>query len=175
MDLRETKEALNKFAKEVIKQSRTNLTKKDKNYTKSLYNSLKSEVDVFPNSFGLSFIMDEYGVYQDKGVSGTQKKYNTKFSYKSTSNLTGFEAKTGTFAKWAKFRGFRLRNKKGQFSKGDYKTIGFILANSIKKKGIKPSLFFTRPFENAFKNLPEELLIKFGLDVDRFIDFTLKK
>lgn len=175
MDLRETKEALNKFAKEVIKQSRSNLTRKDKNYKKKLYDSLKSELDVFPNSFGLSFIMEEYGLYQDKGVSGTEKKYNTKFSYKSTSNLTGFEAKTGTFAKWAKFRGFRLRNKKGQFSKGDYKTIGFILANSIKKKGIKPSLFFTRPFENAFKNLPEELLIKFGLDVERFIDFTLKK
>ena len=174
MDLKETHNALNKFAKEVIKQSRTNLTKKDKNYTKSLYNSLKSDVEVFPNSFSLKFIMDEYGTYQDKGVSGTEKKYNTKFSYKQSSNLVGMEYHTGTFAKWAKFRGIRLRNAKGQYAKGNYKTIGFILANMIKKKGIKPSLFFTRPFENAFKNLPDELVNKFGLDLDKFINFTLK-
>lgn len=174
MNLKETNNALNKFAKYVIQQSRTNLTKGNKNYKKDLYESLKSDINVSPNSFSLSFIMNEYGIYQDKGVSGTEEKYKTKFSYKSTSNLTGFEAKTGTFAKWAKFRGFRLRNKKGQFSKGDYKTIGFILANSIKKKGIKPSLFFTKPFERAFNNLPDELITAFGLDLDNFIDFTIK-
>lgn len=169
MDLKETKEALNSFAKEVIKQSRTNLTKKGKNYTRSLYDSLKSEVEVYPNSFGLSFIMDEYGIYQDKGVSGTEKKYDTKFSYKNKM------PPIKPIADWAKFKGIRLRNDKGQFAKGNYNTIGFLIARSIFKKGIKPSLFFTRPFENAFKNLPEELLIKFGLDVDNFIDFTLKK
>lgn len=169
MDLKETKEALNSFAKEVIKQSRTNLTKKGKNYTRSLYDSLKNEVEVYPNSFSLSFIMDEYGIYQDKGVSGTEKKYNTKFSYKNKM------PPIKPIADWAKFKGIRLRNDKGQFSKGNYNTIGFLIARSIFKKGIKPSLFFTRPFENAFKNLPEELLIKFGLDVDNFIDFTLKK
>ena len=175
MDLKEINNALNKFAKEVIKQSRSNLTRKDKNYTKSLYDTIRSEVEVFPNSFNLSFFMEEYGIYQDKGVSGTERKFNTKFSYKQSSNLVGMEYHTGTFAKWAKFRNFRLRNKKGQFAKGNFKTIGFILANMIKKKGIKPSLFFTRPFENAFKNLPDELVNSFGLDVDKFIDFTLKK
>lgn len=28
----------------------------------------------------------------------------------------------------------------------------------------KPSLFFTKPFETAFKKLPDELVEKFGLD-----------
>lgn len=169
MDLKEINNALNKFAKEVIKQSRSNLTRKDKNYTKSLYNSLKSEVEVFPNSFSLSFIMDEYGIYQDKGVSGTERKFNTKFSYKNKM------PPIKPLADWAKFRRIRLRNKKGQFSKGNYNTIGFLIARKIFKEGIKPSLFFTRPFENAFKNLPDELVNSFGLDVDKFIDFTLKK
>lgn len=173
MDLKETKEALNKFAKYVIQQSRSNLTRNNKNYTKSLYDSLKSDIVVSPNSFSLSFIMDEYGAFQDKGVSGTEQKYNTPFSYKTTSNLKGFESKTGTFAKWAKFRGLQPRDKKGRF--GSYKTMGFILANSIKKKGIKPSLFFTKPFERAFDNLPDELVTAFGLDFDNFLDFTIKK
>jgi len=169
MDLKEINNALNKFAKEVIKQSRSNLTRKDKNYTKSLYDSLKSEVEVFPNSFSLSFLMDEYGIYQDKGVSGTERKFNTKFSYKNKM------PPIKPLADWAKFRRIRLRNKKGQFSKGNYNTIGFLIARKIFKEGIKPSLFFTRPFENAFKNLPDELVNSFGLDVDKFIDFTLKK
>jgi hypothetical protein len=30
--------------------------------------------------------------------------------------------------------------------------------------GIKPSLFFTKPFEAAYKQLPEELVEKYGLD-----------
>ena len=40
MQLKETKDILNKFAKYVIQQSRTNLTKGKKNSSKALYNSL---------------------------------------------------------------------------------------------------------------------------------------
>jgi hypothetical protein len=174
MDLKETNNALNKFAKYVIQQSRSNLTKGNKNYKKSLYDSLKSDINVSANSFSLSFIMNEYGVYQDKGVSGTEQKYNTKFSYKESSNLRGLEYHKNIFSEWAKFRNIRLRNAKGQFAKGNYKTIGYILADSIKKKGIKPSLFFTKPFEKAFNNLPDELVKAYALDLDEFIDYTIK-
>lgn len=169
MDLKETKEALNKFAKYVIQQSRSNLTRNNKNYTKSLYDSLKSDVNVSPNSFSLSFIMDEYGVFQDKGVSGTEKKYNTPFSYKQKM------PPIKPLADWAKFRNIRLRNEKGQFKKGNYNTIGYLIARSIFKKGIKPSLFFTKPFERAFDNLPDDLVYAFGLDLDNFMDFTIKQ
>ena len=168
MDFKETNNALNRFAKHVIQQSRTNLTKGRKNYKKSLYNSLRSELTTSPNSFSLFFIMNEYGVFQDKGVSGTEKKYNTKFSYKNKM------PPIKPLADWAKFRRIRLRNEKGQFAKGNYKTIGYFIARSIQKKGIKPSLFFTKPFERAFKDLPEDLIEAYGLDLDNFIDYTIK-
>jgi len=168
MDFKETNNALNRFAKHVIQQSRTNLTKGRKNYKKSLYNSLRSELTTSPNSFSLFFIMNEYGVFQDKGVSGTKKKYNTKFSYKNKM------PPIKPLADWAKFRRIRLRNEKGQFAKGNYKTIGYFIARSIQKKGIKPSLFFTKPFERAFKNLPEDLIEAYALDLDNFIDYTIK-
>ena len=168
MDFKETNNALNRFAKHVIQQSRTNLTKGRKNYKKSLYNSLRSELTTSPNSFSLVFIMNEYGVFQDKGVSGTEKKYNTKFSYKNKM------PPIKPLADWAKFRRIRLRNEKGQFAKGNYKTIGYFIARSIQKKGIKPSLFFTKPFERAFKDLPEDLIEAYGLDLDNFIDYTIK-
>jgi len=38
------------------------------------------------------------------------------------------------------------------------------LQKRIFAQGIKPSLFFTKPFEAAFKRLPDELIEKFGLD-----------
>ena len=53
-----------------------------------------------------------------------------------------------------------------------YKTIGFILAKSIFEKGIKASFFFTKPFEQGFEKLPNELVDKFALDIDDLLDFT---
>ena len=171
--LSNVKDELNRFAKYVISQSRANLTRGKKNVSKELYDSLKSNVKVSKNSFELSFLMEDYGVFQDKGVSGTKKKYNTKFSYKQSSNVVGMEYHTGTFAKWAKARNIRLRDSKGRFKKGSYKSIGFIIARSVKEKGIKPSLFFTKPFEKAFKNIDKDLIEAYKLDIEKLMDNSI--
>jgi hypothetical protein len=55
MDNKETYKYLNDFAKYVIQQSRSNLTKSNKNVNKKLYNSLDSEIEVGANSFRLAF------------------------------------------------------------------------------------------------------------------------
>ncbi len=68
-----------------------------------------------------------------------------------------------------KKRNIRLRDEKGQYKKGNYKTIGFLIARSIFEKGIKPSLFFTKPFERAFKRLPEDLREAFGEDLNKLL------
>ena len=78
MQLKETKEALNKFGKYVIQQIRSNLTKnknkkkKTSNYTNELYNSLEYKPFVAGNKIGLKFYMDEYGKFQDQGVKGVK-------------------------------------------------------------------------------------------------------
>jgi hypothetical protein len=46
-----------------------------------------------------------------------------------------------------------------------------IVARNIYARGIKPSLFFTTPFEKYYKDLPEDLEKAFALDVEEFIDF----
>ena len=167
--LNNVKDSLNKFAKYVVQQSRSNLTKGKKNVSKSLYDSIDYDLTVSPNSFSLSFIMDEYGMYQDKGVSGTQKKYNTPFKY--TNKMPPIKP----LADWAKFKNIRLRDAKGKFAKGNYKTIGFLISRSIYRKGIKPSLFFTKPFERSFKNLPDEVVKAFALEIENLLDFSTKK
>ena len=173
MNLEETYKVLQEFGMRVRQQARQNLSKSDKNVSKELWESLEPNTKVGDNSLSMDFYMNPYGMFQNFGVKGTESGKSLRgYSYKSSSNLVGVEYHTGALAKWAKFRGMQPRDKKGRF--GSYKTMGFILANSIKRKGIKPSLFFTKPFEEAFKDLPNELVEAFDLDLDGFIDFTLK-
>jgi hypothetical protein len=167
MQLKETRDALNKFAKYVIQESKNNLSKSNKNVSKELYNSLGYDLNVSKNSFSLSILMEDYGVFQDKGVSGTEKKYNTPFKY------TNKRPPASAFSNWVVRKGLKgTRDSKGRFV--SRKGLMFAVANSIFKKGIKPSMFFTTPFQKAFKDLPEELILSFGLDLERFIDFTIK-
>lgn len=166
--LSNTEQALEKFRRFVAQQSRSRLSKLKKNDTKGLYKRLDGVLKVSPNSFHLSWDLG-YGNFQDKGVSGTEQKYDTPYSYKSKM------PPIKPLADWAKRKGIRLRDEKGKFQKGNYNTIGFLIARSIQKKGLKPSLFFTKPFEQGFKKLPDEVIKAYGLDVDEFLKFTLNK
>ena len=49
------------------------------------------------------------------------------------------------------------------------KSLQYAVATNIFKYGIKPSMFFTKPFERAFKNLPPELQDSFGIDIENAI------
>jgi hypothetical protein len=65
-----TEKALKSFGKYVIQQSKTRLTKKDRNYTSELYNSLKYDFVKADDGFIIDFMMQDYGEYQDRGVKG---------------------------------------------------------------------------------------------------------
>ena len=57
--LNNTEDILEKFAKRVIQQSRTRLTKGKMNVDKKLYNSLKYNLKVYPTAFMLQFLMED--------------------------------------------------------------------------------------------------------------------
>lgn len=163
--LKNVQQELNRFAKYVIKQSRTNLTKGKKNSSKKLYNSLDYDLNVSPNSFSMSFLMEDYGIFQDKGVSGVKKKYNTPFSYKDKM------PPPSKMDKWIVRKGLKgIRGKDGKFI--SRKSLQFMIARSIYNNGIKPSLFFTKPFEKAFKNLDKDIIKAYQLDVEELLKFT---
>lgn len=162
-DRLEVQKVLSQFGREVVFNARSNFL--GKNASGKGARSLESDLEVFPNSFSLSFSMEDYMEYQDKGVSGKKKKYNTPFAY------TNKRPPASAFDKWAIRRGLAGRNEKGQFL--SRKSLTFALANHVYMNGIKPSLFFTKAFEKEFKNLPEELVNAYGLDVERFMELTL--
>lgn len=158
---------LKRFTDYVVKEAKSNLTRLKKNSTKTLYDSLKGNVKVSTNSFEMSISMEEYGHFQDKGVSGKKVKYNTPYSYKSKM------PPPSKLDKWMVRKGIAPRDKKGNFI--SRKSLQFLIARSIFNNGIKPSLFLTKPFEAAFKKLPDELIEKFGLEVLDLFDFTIQK
>ena len=173
MQLKETREALNKFAKYVVQQSRSNLTKSGKNFSKELYNSIGYDLTVSKNSFGLDLVMQDYGMFQDKGVKGktsSAKAPNSPFQFGSGTGKKG--GLTNGIDKWVRRRRFQFRDKKGRFM--SYQSTAFLITRSIYNKGIKPSMFFTKPFEKAFKGLNEELIQAYALDVQKFMETTIK-
>ncbi len=159
---------LQSFGKYVVQQSRSNLTKQKHNVSKELYNSIHYKLEEKNGNFDLAFIMDEYGTFLDKGVKGAnpslvkggkQKGGNSPYSFRNK------RPPMQPIADWAKKRNIRLRDKEGKFKKGNYRTIGFILQRSIFAQGIKPSMFFTKPFLAAFDRYPELLSKAFAQDI----------
>ena len=157
LDKQEVQEAIDKFRKYVVQQSKSNLTKQKKNASKGLYKSIKGVSKVNPNSISLYFEMEAHGVFQDKGVSGKEKKYNTPYSYKSKM------PPTKALDKWVVRRGIAPRDAKGRLI--SRQSLKFAIAKGIFKNGIKPSLFFTKPFEKAYDRLPDELVEAYGIDI----------
>ena len=158
--------ALDTFGKRVQKQARANLTRNpNNNASGNLYKKTKYDLSVSPNSFSLSFELTDYWEFQDQGVSGTEKKYNTPFSYKSK------KPPAKVFEAWAKQKGIKPRSKtSGRFITS--KSFGFAISNHIYKNGIKPTKFFSKPFENEFKKLPDELVEAFSLQLDDLLKFA---
>jgi hypothetical protein len=167
MQLENFKKALEDFRDKVVEESKKNLRKEGKGGGQ-LENDLKGgEVKVTNRSLQFEIEMPYYGVFQDKGVSGIKKKYNTPYSYKQKM------PPPSKLDKWTVKKGIAPRDEKGRFL--SRKSLQFLIARSIFYNGIKPSLFFTKPFEKYAKGLPKELEQAFALDTEAFLEFTTKQ
>ena len=167
----ETLKALETFRDLVVTEAKANLQRLGKDTSGKLSNSIKGNVKEMPNSIGVYFEMEPYGNFQDKGVSGTERKYpGTDYSYKP-----GIQNRPSPrhFDKWVVKKGLAPRGTGGKFAKRS--GIKFALAYHIQKYGIKPSLFFTKPFEEAYKTLPDTLIDKYGLDAERELNSILNQ
>ena len=164
---------LKNFAKYVVTKARINLRGSDKNSSGKLAKSLDSNVKVSKNSFQLAFLMEEYGVFQDKGVRGkssSAKAPNSPFKFGSGTGKKG--GLSEGINKWVKRKRFQFRDKKsGKFL--SYDSTAFLISRSIYHKGIAPSLFFTKPFEKAFKGLSKDLVEAYKLDVEQLMKNTI--
>jgi hypothetical protein len=150
-----TKRVLDKFGKYLVKESRKNLTRKKKNVTNSLYESLDYDVKAMPNSFEFDFLMNEYGEWVDKGRKAGK---NPPFT---------------PLRKWVQDRRIQFRSNKGKFQ--TYDQTAWAIVKSIGKKGIPASNFYSRPFNLGYSKLPNEIVEAYALDVEDFLEFTIDK
>lgn len=149
-----------KFGKFVVQQARSNLTKGKHNFNKTLYNSLRYNIFYTKTNFSISFSMEEYGEFQDKGVKGAggtrkttsafnrrnnkgkiwrQKAPNSPFKYKDK------KPPVSAFKDWAASKGLNP----------------FAVRESVYRQGITPTNFFSTPFKIGFNKLPPEIAAAF--------------
>jgi len=155
---------LNSFGKSVIKQARSNLTRKKKNVSKELYNSLEFKVVKTTKGFSVQFFMADYGTFVDKGVSGN-KKINEYTTYdgrrvESPYKYRNFGPPIDIISKWIKKRGIapkglgKARSKKtGQF----ISPFAYLVSRKIKRDGIKGISFFQRSLQLGLKDFYDQV------------------
>ena len=166
------------FRDYVIREAKDNLKRSKHNNTSSLANSIKGEV-VTENDYTIvGFTMANYGMFVDQGVKGkTSSTKAPKSPFKFGSGTGAKGGLTQGIKKWVRQKGFQFRSKeegsKGRFL--SYESTAYLITRAIFHKGIKPSLFFTKPFEAGYKKYIDTDLIKaFGQDIETMVDYNLK-
>ena len=153
---------LESFGKQVVNRSKGNLQKAGKGG--KLESSIKFEVITTEEGFTVQFYMSSYGQFVDKGVSGTKVKRTFKdykgktvkspYSYK---NSTGHsQPPSKALDKWAVKKGIAPRDASGKFM--SRKSITFLIARSIGRKGIQGISFFQKPLGLGLKQFGKDLL-----------------
>lgn len=167
--------ALDRFVKHVTSRAKANLTNGDRNVSKRLYNSIKGEVTINSERTTVKFFMEKYGDFQDQGVKGknsSAKAPNSPFKFGSGRGKEG--GLSQSIQKWVEARRFQFKDRKtGKFM--SYRATAFLITRSIYLKGLKPTLFFTKPYQAALKNLPQDLAKEYGLEVKKLFKESIKK
>ena len=150
---------LNSFGKQVVNRSKGNLQKAKGGGT-NLESSISFKVVPDADGFTVQFYMDSYGTFVDKGVSGNEQRRTFK-DYKgqvksSPYKYTNKQPPSRVLDKWIVKKGIAPRDEKGRFM--SRKSISFLIARSIKKKGIESTSFFQKPLMLGLKQFGKDLL-----------------
>ena len=168
--LTETKKVLSFFGASVIAQAKAKAPRD----TGKLADSLTFEVVEGKDQIGVNFDSSvNYAQFQDQGVKGAKssaKAPNSPFQFGSGSGGGGLR---GGIDKWVIRKGLEgVRDDAGRFI--GRKGLVYVIARSIYNTGLRPTLFFTKPFETERKKLtskPEQAL---GKDFEKDIKLKIK-
>ncbi len=164
-----TEKVFKAFAEKTTEMAKSILRSKGKNASGNLEDSIDYDLKVYPSGgLELQFKAAEYAKFVDKGVSGTKKRYNTPYRYKTK------QPPSGVIDKWVVRKGIRqARDDKGRFI--ERKSLVFAIARNIKLFGIEPTNFFTRAFNFAYKKLPAEVVKAYAKDYAKFLRTVTQK
>jgi len=157
---------LRSYGKYIVRQARGILNKKDKNVSGDLSKSLRYQLTEESDGFKIQFLARKYGKFVSKGVRGTKgtRTYIDKFGKRKRSPFKfKKQPPSQVIESWIKSRGIQGRDKKGRYMKR--KSLAFLIARSIKQKGIPAASFYTKPLSMSYNYFKEELIKNFKEDV----------
>tara|TARA_R110000824_G_scaffold51324_6_gene143259 strand:- start:5888 stop:6424 length:537 start_codon:yes stop_codon:yes gene_type:complete len=157
---------LRHFAETIIKKGKQILNAKGK--AGKLSESLKYRLEATSKGYNLIFKGADYATFVDKGVSGTKttRTFHNVFGKRERSpfKYTTKQPPASVLDKWIVKKGFgEIRDKKGRFI--SRKSLQFLLARSIKSKGLASSSFFSKPMSVELAKIDTELLGSFKADI----------
>jgi len=156
---------LRSFAESVIKRGKKILNAKGK--SGKLSDSLKYRLEATPKGYNLVFKGADYAAFVDKGVSGTKttRTYHNVFGKRERSpfKYTNKQPPASVLDKWIVRKGIAPRTKTGQFM--ERKSLQFLIARSIKSKGLASTSFFSKPMSIELATFDIDLLENFKADI----------
>ena len=173
LETKAIEEVLTRFGSNLIKQARANLNKKGKKAKGTLFNEMSYELEKTSN--GVKFKMDfgsaeDYWIFVDQGVQGAGgfKGSGKKRGQGSPFKFGRKQPPLRAIMPWISIKGIKGRDKKGRFIKKE--SLAFLIARSIKQKGLERTLFISKPYEEMLEDLKDELAEAVALDLDNSLE-----
>ena len=179
MNLEAVERYLNSFGKQVVNRSKGNLQKAKGGGT-ALENSIAFSVIEKDGDLTVRFTMASYGKFVDKGVSGTEVSRSFKdYKGKTLKSPFGYRKAKGhsqppsrALDKWVVRKGIAPRDASGKFI--SRKSITFLIARSIGRKGIPALSFYTQPLSYSYNVFKKEMIKHFKKDVLKNVKMVSK-
>lgn len=164
--------------KQVYKQNDGTSRAKKIDTTGALWKSLKYtpiEGDGIKTPFTTEVLMAYYGYFIDQGVDGTQHKTPKGSPYSFRTDTVGPSMQYGIF-QWMRAKRIRLREAgTGRFAKGkitdkSYESLAYVIARSVKRKGINQTFFMTNALNAMDKKFPAQIEKALAKDIENYLN-----
>jgi len=169
-------EVFSSFGSKLIEKARANLNKKDKRAKGTLFDQMSYDIE--KTDTGVKFVMnfgsaEDYWIFVDEGVEGAGgfKGSGKKRGQGSLFKFTNKQPPLSAIIPWIKIKGIKGRDKKGRFITD--KSLGFLIARSIKQKGLERTRFISKPYDDMIDDLKQDLTTAMAEDMDNSL--TIKE
>ena len=172
MEIKNVQQALDEFGKSVVERARMNLKTGGRygthNASGQLSKSLDYKTKENKNSIEFDFYAEDYWAQLDYGTKGSES------SAKAPNSPYKANASRGAIDKWVIRKSIQgVRGAGGEFT--NRKMMVTAITNSINRTGTYETKFFRSAFDMEFQNFDNNIAEKYGLDLESFLNFTLKE
>jgi len=171
-------QVLEDFGNEMQKSLKAELVKDGAYVSGDLAEQIEFSSIINGQGFVFTLRLKDYYDYVNKGVSGTEKKRNTPYSYMSTSKIPFYFAKQWMNNKGLfKTKGSTITSLAGkQYKVGSKDSQAFAMARSWKEKGIKGNHFYDKVVtEKRLDKLKKDLASAAAGDMKIALTDTFKR